>query len=112
MERLWTPWRLAYITGAGGAAPPGCIFCEAADAASPRDSDLVLVRRPLSYVILNRYPYNNGHLMVVARRHVAALADMTRDEIAEIFGLTRHAEMALAEAYHPQGINVGINVGR
>jgi len=109
MERLWSPWRLAYVTGAAGADTPACIFCEAAG--SGRD-ELVLVHTKLAYVILNRYPYNNGHLMVAPRRHVATLATSTPDELADLMRLTRHAEMALTEAYTPQGINVGINLGR
>ena len=109
MERLWSPWRLAYVTGAAGAGTPACIFCEAAG--TGRD-ELVLVRSTLTYVILNRYPYNNGHLMVAPRRHVANLATSTPDELADLMRLTRHAEMALTEAYTPQGINVGINLGR
>ena len=109
MERLWSPWRLAYVTGAAGTDTPACIFCEAAG--TGRD-ELVLVRTNLAYVILNRYPYNNGHLMVAPMRHVANLATSTPDELADLMRLTRHAEMALAEAYTPQGINVGINLGR
>jgi ATP adenylyltransferase len=97
------------VTGAAGADTPACIFCEAAG--TGRD-ELVLVRTKLTYVILNRYPYNNGHLMVVPRRHVATLATSTPDELADLMRLTRHAEMALTEAYTPQGINVGINLGR
>jgi len=97
------------VTGAAGADTPACIFCEAAG--TGRD-ELVLVRTKLAYVILNRYPYNNGHLMVAPRRHVATLATSTPDELADLMRLTRHAEMALAEAYTPQGINVGINLGR
>jgi ATP adenylyltransferase len=110
MERLWSPWRLAYVTGAATTdTHDGCIFCTAW-----RDGkdDLVLVRTPLAYVILNRYPYNNGHLMVVPKRHVATLATSTPDELVEVMRLTRHAEIALSEAYIPQGINVGINLGR
>jgi len=110
MERLWSPWRLAYVTGAGGGRSDRCIFCDAA-LESSRD-DLVLVRTPLSYVLLNRYPYNNGHLMVVPNRHVASLASSTPEELSDLIRLTRHAEIALAEAYTPQGINAGINVGR
>ena len=68
--------------------------------------------RPPAYVILNLYPYNNGHLMVVPNRHVASLAATTADEQTELMRLTRHAEMALTEAYAPQGINIGINLGR
>jgi ATP adenylyltransferase len=110
MERLWSPWRLAYVTGAvGGDANGRCIFCEAARGGR---EDLVLVETPLSFVVLNLYPYNNGHLMVVPRRHVATLASSSADELNDLMRLTRHAEMALAEAYTPQGINVGINLGR
>jgi ATP adenylyltransferase len=98
------------VTGAVGGTSDGCIFCDAAHE-STRD-DLVLVRTPLSYVILNLYPYNNGHLMVVPNRHVASLASSTPDELGDVMRLTRHAEIALAEAYTPQGINVGINLGR
>ena len=89
----------------------GCIFCEAA-AADGKDAALVLRRGRLAYVILNRYPYNNGHLMVVINRHVASLQAATREELAELMTLTRHAEIALTEGYNPQGINVGINLGR
>jgi len=108
VERLWSPWRLAYVTGTG--TTEGCIFCEAG--AEPKPDDLVLVRGRLAYVILNLYPYNNGHLMVVPKRHLASLAAATRDELDELIQLTRHAEIALSEAYVPQGINVGINLGR
>jgi ATP adenylyltransferase len=72
----------------------------------------VLVRGRLSYVILNLYPYNNGHLMVVPNRHLATLAETTADELAEMMAFTRDAEIALTEGYQPQGINVGINLGR
>ena len=73
MERLWSPWRLAYVTGAAG-AESGTSAVFSVRRARPRREELVLVRTPLSYVILNRYPYNNGHLMVAPRRHVATLA--------------------------------------
>ena len=86
-------------------AENGCIFCQVGD-------DLVLVRGRLSYAILNLYPYNNGHLMIVPNRHVGTLAATTADERAELMRLTRHAEIALTEAYAPQGINVGMNLGR
>jgi ATP adenylyltransferase len=110
MEHLWSPWRLAYVTGAVGETSDRCIFCDAGPESS-RD-ELVLVRTPLAYVVLNLYPYNNGHLMVAPARHVASLASSTPEELAELMRLTRHAEIALAEAYAPQGINVGINLGR
>jgi ATP adenylyltransferase len=111
MEHLWSPWRLSYVTG--HATSTACVFCEAA--AAPADSareSLVLVRGRVAFVILNLYPYNNGHLMVVPNRHVDALAAATPDELTEMMRFTRDAEVALTEAYRPQGINVGINLGR
>lgn len=115
MERLWSPWRLAYVTGASGAGT-GCVFCDIghppSDSTAIGDLDLVLIRGALSYVVLNLYPYNNGHLMVVPFRHVASLQATTLEERDEMMRFTRHAEMALNEAYSPQGINVGINLGR
>jgi ATP adenylyltransferase len=108
MERLWSPWRLAYVTSAS-AGNDGCIFCQITE---PGRDDLILVRGRVSYVVLNLYPYNNGHLMVVPNRHVATLATTTSEEQAELMRLTRHAEMALTEAYTPQGINIGVNLGR
>jgi ATP adenylyltransferase len=98
------------VTGTG--STDGCIFCEACASTRPAPDDLVLIRGDLAYVILNLYPYNNGHLMVVPNRHVGTLRAMTREELDELMRFTRHAEMALAEAYKPQGINVGINLGR
>jgi ATP adenylyltransferase len=96
------------VTGTGSAA--GCIFCDADT--HPQRDDLMLVRGRACYVILNLYPYNNGHLMVVPNRHVGSLAATTREERDELMRFTRHAEIALTEAYAPQGINVGINLGR
>src|SRR5215831_9104947 len=105
MERLWSPWRLAYVTSATG-EPSDCIFCDASN------TDLVLFRGRTCYVILNLFPYNNGHLMVVPKRHIGSLSATTREEREELMDLTRHAEIALTEAYTPQGINMGINLGR
>ena len=96
------------MTGSGG-TDNGCIFC---DISGPDRDELILVRGRVSFVILNLYPYTNGHLMVVPNRHVANLASTTEDERAELMRLTRHAEIAVNEAYTPQGINIGINLGR
>jgi ATP adenylyltransferase len=85
-----------------------CIFCE------PRgpNADLVLYTGQLCYVILNLYPYNNGHLMVVPNRHIRDLASTTEEERAELMAFARLSEIALVEAYTPHGINAGINLGR
>jgi ATP adenylyltransferase len=107
VKRLWSPWRLTYVSGG---EPDRCIFCHAlkgADAAS-----LMLFRGPTCFVILNLYPYNNGHLMVVPNRHVATLADASPAELSELMALTRRSEIVLNEVYKPQGLNVGINLGR
>jgi ATP adenylyltransferase len=119
MEHLWAPWRLSYVTGASGNSI-GCIFCERSsgrvpangDPAAPSHEDLIVARGTHAYVVLNRYPYNNGHLMVVTDRHVANLAAAAPEELSDVMRLTRLAEMALTEAYSPQGLNIGINLGR
>jgi ATP adenylyltransferase len=111
MEHLWSPWRLAYVTGTSSST--GCIFCDAASTdPDPARDALILIRGRTCYVILNLYPYNNGHLMVVPNRHIGSLAAATPDELLELVSLTRDAEIALTEAYTPQGINIGINLGR
>ena len=108
MDRLWSPWRLSYVTAASS-PHTDCIFC---DACAHADAELVLQRGRFCFVILNLYPYNNGHLMAVPNRHVKTLAELTPDEQAELMALARRSEMALTEAYNPQGINVGINLGK
>lgn len=90
--------------------PQACVFCAALEQAAA--DSLVVFRGTTCYVVLNLYPYNNGHLMVVPKRHVATLATATSDELAEMMALTRLAELALTEAYQPHGLNVGINLGR
>ncbi len=97
------------MTGASGPPNGDCIFCNTSE---PGRGDLILVRGRVSFVILNLYPYNNGHLMVVPNRHAPNLATLSAAEQAELMRLTRHAEMALTEAYAPHGINIGINLGK
>ena len=110
MERLWSPWRLAYVSGSAE-QPKGCVFCHAREEHEGPGS-LVVARGTTCFVILNLYPYNNGHLMVVPNRHVARLAEATPEELGELMRLTQVSEAVLTEAYHPQGLNVGINLGR
>ena len=88
----------------------GCVFCDALESESGRE--LALFDGPTCYVILNLYPYNAGHLLVVPKRHIAALANLTPTELTEMAELARLAEMALTEVYAPQGINLGMNLGR
>jgi ATP adenylyltransferase len=108
MELLWSPWRHAYVTRAD--SDSGCVFCDALQHDAGRA--LVVAEGPTCYVILNLYPYNSGHLMVVPRRHVGTLAALDSTETAEMAEWVRRAEIALTEAYDPQGLNVGMNLGR
>jgi len=87
----------------------GCVFC---DAQHGEQATLIVFRGATCYVILNLYPYNNGHLMVVPNRHIASLAAATTEELSELIELTRRAELALGEAYSPHGLNMGINLGK
>ncbi len=107
MDRLWSPWRLPYVTASG--KTPGCVFC---DAQQGEQAALIVYRGGTCYVILNLYPYNNGHLMVVPNRHIASLASATTEELCELIELTRRSEIALGEAYSPHGLNMGINLGK
>jgi len=109
MQRLWASWRLAYVTKADD-PQDGCVFC---DAPASRDVEpLVLFRGSTCFVILNLFPYNNGHVLIVPHRHTATLASLSRDELMELAVLTQRTETAIQEAYQPQGLNVGLNLGR
>lgn len=108
MERLYTPWRFAYVTGTSKAE--GCVFCDVL--ASDADVDnMVLHRGEHWLVMLNRYPYNNGHLLLVHRRHVAMLGECAPAEIAEMGRLLALMERALGECMGPHGFNCGYNGG-
>jgi ATP adenylyltransferase len=108
VDRLFSPWRHTYVTRSEDATE--CVFCRALDSEEGRS--LVVFSGSTCYVILNLYPYNSGHLMVVPRRHVAMMAALTHQELVELAELTRRAEMTLTEVYAPQGINLGMNLGR
>ena len=114
MERLWSPWRLDYVSGSTGAAGGGCVFCEAFEAVgeAPPAGPPIVARADTCFVIVNLYPYNNGHVMVVPNRHIASLAEASGAELGELMTMAQRAEIALTEAYRPHGLNVGINLGR
>jgi ATP adenylyltransferase len=109
MDYLWTPWRYQYITKSG--EPGVCVFCAAGEGADDREM-LVVHRAAHNFVILNRFPYTSGHVMVVPYKHIASLEDMTDDAIAEFMRLGREAERVLRQVYHPDGLNLGINIGK
>jgi ATP adenylyltransferase len=109
-ERLWAPWRLEYIERAD--EQDGCVFCKALEAGAESDDALVVHRGRLAFVLLNRFPYTSGHLMVAPVRHVGEYGELEDDEALEVHSLTRSAMGVLAQAYGPQGYNVGWNLGR
>jgi ATP adenylyltransferase len=112
-DRLWTPYRMAYIQGeekpADGGAGPQCPFCRA-----PQGSDedgLIVARGRLAYVVLNLYPYNTGHVMVCPYRHVSLYTELTPDETTEVSTLTQTAMRVLEDVSACQGFNIGMNQG-
>jgi ATP adenylyltransferase len=108
---LWAPWRSAYVTrNPRGTAR--CIFCFGRVGARERRRRLVLYAGPMALVMLNRYPYNNGHLMVAPRRHVASPELLTREELIEISTLVARSVQRLRTTFKPDGLNVGLNLGR
>jgi len=109
VDRLYTPWRLAYVTEAS-IVTPECIFC-AALAAGDRET-LIIHRGRRTFVILNKFPYNNGHVMVVPVRHAGHLTELDNDELHELMELTQTAERALTATYGPHGFNMGLNLGK
>ncbi len=111
MNRLWAPWRQELIAGG---APAGCIFCDlpAQEGSDADRRNLVLGRSRHSFVILNKFPYNNGHLMVVPRRHTADFAALPAEEAADLGTLLQIAVRALQASYAPDGVNLGMNLGR
>jgi len=110
MDRLWTPWRFAYVSNADRPDQP-CVFCRILSE-DRDDSNFVLFRGKNAFVILNLYPYTSGHILIIARRHITFLQDATRAELAALFELARTAEHALRSEYRPDGFNLGFNLGR
>jgi ATP adenylyltransferase len=109
-QRLWTPHRMAYIRGEGKPdEETGCPFCRVPTLSD--EDGLVVARGRLVYAVLNLYPYNSGHLMVVPYRHVADLTDLHADELVELGTMTQTAMRAMRKAAGPHGFNIGVNQG-
>jgi ATP adenylyltransferase len=105
---LWAPWRMQYVAGP---RPGGCILCDKAK----EDEDaknFILARGPLTYVLLNIYPYNCGHLMIAPYRHVAVLESLSSEEKGEMIAWASTSERILREAFQAEGFNIGINIGK
>jgi ATP adenylyltransferase len=110
LERLWATWRMSYITSIGQETGE-CVFCTLTSMGDGPEN-LVVHRGETCYIVLNLYPYNNGHTMVIPYRHVAALAELEDAERTELMQLASVLELALGESMNAQGFNVGMNLGR
>jgi|SRR5581483_3475077 len=108
MERLWAPWRMEYIDQE---RKPGCLFCRVIENPDGPDADLVVWRPQGAIVMLNKFPYNAGHVMVVPEAHRSDLADLTDEESQRLMSALRHTLTVLREALKPEGFNVGANIG-
>lgn len=109
MKRIWAPWRMTYLLNSTNNS--GCIFCQAGDSDNDRDR-LVLSRSDHSMTMLNRYPYTCGHMMVAPLRHTANMNDLNDHELLDLFHCVRNSSNLLREVAGPEGINVGINLGK
>ena len=108
MDRLFTPWRRSYVSSLN--KPSSCVLC--AVARQDDENSRILLRRDGWYVVLNKYPYTTGHMMLVVERHLGSLEDLSEGETRSQPTLLALCEHALREAYHPHGLNVGLNLGR
>ena len=109
MDYLWSPWRYRYVTQK--TPQEGCVFCVKAQQSNDEEN-LILHRGKFSYVLLNLYPYTSGHLMVTPYAHLGDLASMNEETWTEMTVLTRKAEGLLRKAYSPDGVNLGMNLGK
>jgi len=110
MKHLWTPWRMTYLQN-NVPQPSGCIFCNAASTPENDASTFVVHRGKFAFIILNVYPYNNGHLMIVPFAHAESVEHLPPETLAEIMALNNISLSVLRKAYNPHGFNVGINIG-
>jgi len=111
LQRLWTPYRMAYIAGERAEdrhVPTGCPFCAMRE---PRDGDLVVHRGESVFAVLNLHPYNPGHLMVLPYRHIGELEELTVEEAAEVHAVTTKAVVVLKSISRPDAFNIGLNLG-
>jgi len=107
MKVLWAPWRIEYILSE---KEKGCLFCSKS-AEKEDEANYILYRGQRSFVMMNLYPYNNGHLMVAPYSHVADMAGLTQEEILDVFSEVQRCESILRKVFHPEGFNMGLNIG-
>jgi ATP adenylyltransferase len=122
LEHLWAGWRMAYVSSVGAEgpqrsilgelAPTDCVFCAIIEADAPEREKLIVWQADMVVAMLNAFPYAPGHVMVMPRRHLRDLEELTTDEEAALWGGVRRACTALKGAYRPDGYNLGLNLGR
>ena len=110
-KKLWAPWRLAYVKSSGPKPAVGCVLCSL-QIEKDGPGNLILRRSGSAYLIMNRFPYTNGHLMVVPKRHTADFAALSAAEMRDISTLLQQGVRAVKDAFHAHGCNVGMNLGR
>jgi len=108
-KMIWAPWRSGFVLGE---KEDGCVFCNRINQDTDSIANLIVHRGEHHVVILNKFPYNPGHAMVVPKRHIGFLDELTADESAELMDLTRTTVRLMKQAYHPQSFNIGMNLGR
>ncbi|HVH63767.1 MAG TPA: HIT domain-containing protein [Candidatus Dormibacteraeota bacterium] len=109
MERLWAPWRMQYI---GGEQRPGCLFCRVIEHPDDEDAELLVWRGDGAIVMLNRFPYNSGHVMVAPIAHRASLEELDTTAASELIQTVQRSITVLRKVMNPEGFNIGINIGR
>jgi ATP adenylyltransferase len=113
MEKLWSPWRSQYIESFNeGKKKNGCVFCNAINEEILDDASLVIDKGDLTITVLNKFPYNNGHLMVIPKRHLSSFDQLTCEERIEIMDKIEYATKALKLSSNPDGFNIGANIGQ
>lgn len=113
MDKLWSPWRSQYIESfKDDSRDNSCIFCDMLDKNPDDDSNLLVDNSDKTFTVLNLFPYNNGHLMIVPKRHLSKLSELTKKENSEIMQKLQLAEKVLNKVLKPQGFNAGANLGR
>jgi ATP adenylyltransferase len=110
MKNLWAPWRMSYLRGESE-AKGGCLFCRTLEEAQSDESNLVLHRGAHVLAMLNKYPYSNGHILLVPAEHMPSLEDLPAEVMSELAALSQTALRVLRSAYSPEGFNVGVNIG-
>ena len=113
MEKLWSPWRSQYIDSIQDKdKAQGCVLCAASKKKVDDPENLLVDKGELTFTVLNLYPYNNGHMMIVPYRHTSDFSSLTTEESSEIIAKLKLAEKALKIAFNPEGFNIGLNLGK